>query len=105
MSSPGPSTARRSTSRKATSKLLISPAAVELGGICTTPREQDFEKVTREHIVEMYKEVCVSPEKFAAITARLAPKAGCARLAVGKTAVARQRGLKLALQPGVAWAR
>jgi hypothetical protein len=52
-------------------KLLISPAAVELGGICTTPREQDFGKVTREHLVEMYNEVCVSPEKFASIKARL----------------------------------
>jgi hypothetical protein len=52
-------------------QLLISPAAVELGGICTTPREQDFEKVTREHIVEMYNEVCVSPEKFTDIKARL----------------------------------
>jgi len=52
-------------------KLLISPAAVELGGICTTPREEDFEKVTREHIVEMYKEVCVPAERFAAITATL----------------------------------
>ena len=58
-------------------KLLISPAAVELGGICTTPREQDFEKVTREHIVEMYQEVCVSAEKFAGIKARLAPRACC----------------------------
>jgi hypothetical protein len=48
-------------------KLLISPAAVELGGICTTPREQDFERVTREHLVEMYNEICVSAEKFAGI--------------------------------------
>ena len=55
-------------------KLLFSPAAVELGGICTTPREQDFEKVTREHIVEMFQEVSVSAERLAAITARLAPK-------------------------------
>ena len=55
-------------------KLLISPAAVELGGICTTPREQDFEKVTREHIVQLYSEVCVAPDKFASITARLAGK-------------------------------
>jgi len=52
-------------------KLLISPAAVELGGICTTPREEDFEKVTREHIVGMYDEVCVPAERFAGITARL----------------------------------
>lgn len=55
-------------------KLLISPAAVELGGVCTTPREQDFEKVTREDIVQMFKEVCVPPEQFAAIQARLAPR-------------------------------
>jgi Domain of unknown function (DUF4922) len=55
-------------------KLLISPAAVELGGICTTPREQDFERVTREHIVDMYNEVCVSAEKFAGIKTRLASR-------------------------------
>ncbi len=55
-------------------KLLLSPAAVELGGVCTTPREQDFEKVTREHIVEMYHEVSVSADQFAAITERLAPE-------------------------------
>lgn len=53
-------------------KLLISPAAVELGGICTTPRQQDFDKVTREHLVEMYNEICPSAERFAAIKARLA---------------------------------
>ena len=55
-------------------KLLISPAAVEFGGVCTTPREQDFEKVTRENIVEMFNEVSVSAKKFAAITAHLTPK-------------------------------
>ena len=65
-------------------KLLISPAAVELGGICTTPREQDFDKVTREHLVEMYNEICVSAERFAAIKARLAP--GLAVLAGGMRA-------------------
>jgi hypothetical protein len=59
-------------------KLMISPAAVELGGICTTPREQDFDKVTREHLVEMYNEICVSEERFAAIKVRLAT--GLARL-------------------------
>jgi ATP adenylyltransferase/5',5'''-P-1,P-4-tetraphosphate phosphorylase II len=60
--------------REGDDKLLISPAAVELGGICTTPREEDFEKVTREHILQLYEEVCVAPDKFASITARLAPK-------------------------------
>jgi hypothetical protein len=55
-------------------KLLISPAAVELGGICTTPREQDFERVTRENILQLYDEVCAPPEKFSSMTARLGPK-------------------------------
>ena len=55
-------------------KLLISPAAVELAGICTTPREEDFEKVTRQHIADMYREVCVPAERLAGIKARLASK-------------------------------
>ena len=55
-------------------KLLISPAAVELGGICTTSREQDFERVTRDHIVDIYNEVCVSAEKFVGIKRRLASR-------------------------------
>jgi hypothetical protein len=55
-------------------KLLFSPAAVELGGICTTPREQDFERVSPEQIVEMFQEVSVSAERLAAITVRLEPK-------------------------------
>jgi ATP adenylyltransferase/5',5'''-P-1,P-4-tetraphosphate phosphorylase II len=55
-------------------QLLISPAAVELGGICTTPRERDFEKVTREDIIQMYDEICVSSENFASIRAQLTSK-------------------------------
>ncbi len=46
-------------------KLLFSPAAVELGGICTTPREQDFEKVTREHIMRDVPRGLRLPERFA----------------------------------------
>ena len=55
-------------------KLLISPAAVELGGVCTTPREEDFQKVTRENIVEMFEEVCVPGQRFGEIKAGLAAK-------------------------------
>ena len=59
---------------KGEKQLLISPAAVELGGLCTTPREQDFEKLTREHLAQMYREVRLPAERFARITARLGPK-------------------------------
>jgi hypothetical protein len=60
--------------KEADEKLLISPAAVELGGICTTPREEDWGKVTREHIVQLYQEICVSEERFAGIKAGLASR-------------------------------
>jgi len=52
-------------------QLLISPAAVEMGGVCTTPREQDFVKVTREHLAEMFAEVCIPKAEFAEVQARL----------------------------------
>ena len=55
-------------------QLLLSPAAVELGGICTTPRERDFDKITRDHIVQMYEEVCFPPDRLAAVAERLAPR-------------------------------
>jgi hypothetical protein len=60
-------------------QLLISPAAVELGGICTTPREQDFEKVTRDHILQLYEEVCIAPDKFASLSAHLATQLAAIR--------------------------
>jgi hypothetical protein len=55
-------------------QLLISPASVELAGVCTTPREQDFEKVTRDHIVQMFDEVCISRDDFCEMAGRLAER-------------------------------
>jgi hypothetical protein len=46
-------------------RLLISPAAVDLGGVSITPIEADFRKVTREHLRMMLDEVVVSPAAFA----------------------------------------
>jgi hypothetical protein len=42
--------------------------------VCTTPREQDFEKVTRDHIVQMFDEVCISRDDFCEMAARLAER-------------------------------
>jgi hypothetical protein len=58
------------------SQLLISPAAVELGGVCTTPREQDFEKVTRDHIVQMFDEVCLDSQAFKSLAGKLSARLG-----------------------------
>ncbi|CAG0968944.1 hypothetical protein ARNL5_01526 [Anaerolineae bacterium] len=45
-------------------RLLISPAAVDLGGVSITPVEADFRKVTHEHLATMYQEVQLSRAEF-----------------------------------------
>jgi hypothetical protein len=45
-------------------KLLISPAAVDLGGVCITPLEKDFHRVTREHLATMFEEVTLGNAEF-----------------------------------------
>jgi hypothetical protein len=44
--------------------MLISPAAVDLGGVCITPLEKDFHRVTRELVVKMFEEVTLGKAEF-----------------------------------------
>jgi hypothetical protein len=46
-------------------RILISPAAVDLGGVCITPVEGDFHKLTRMNIEEMFGEISVGQSTFA----------------------------------------
>lgn len=52
-------------------KILISPAAVDLGGVVITPVEKDFRGVTKEHLVQMFEEVTLAREPFAVLADRL----------------------------------
>ncbi len=45
-------------------RLLISPAAVDVGGVSVTPLEEDFKKITREHILQMFEEVTLGRDAF-----------------------------------------
>jgi hypothetical protein len=45
-------------------KLMISPAAVDLGGIIISPREKDFEKLNKELIQEIISEVSLDSYSF-----------------------------------------
>jgi ATP adenylyltransferase/5',5'''-P-1,P-4-tetraphosphate phosphorylase II len=45
-------------------KILISPAAVDMGGVLIFPREEDFEKITHELIVDVFKQVTFTDEQF-----------------------------------------
>ena len=67
-----------SASACASSSVAVVRWSEAPGGICTTPREADFAKVTREHIVELYREVCVAPERFADLKTRLAARLAAA---------------------------
>ena len=45
-------------------KILISPAAVDFGGVCIFPREEDFNKITKELLVDVFKQVTISEDKI-----------------------------------------
>ncbi len=45
-------------------KILHSPASTDLSGICVIPREEDFEKITKEDIVKIFQEVSLGKEQF-----------------------------------------
>ena len=40
-------------------KLLVSPAAVDLGGVIITPREEDFEKISAGDVADIFSQVCL----------------------------------------------
>jgi len=45
-------------------QILLSPASVDLGGVCITPREDDFNKITKTDIKDILTQVGVGKEKF-----------------------------------------
>jgi ATP adenylyltransferase/5',5'''-P-1,P-4-tetraphosphate phosphorylase II len=53
-------------------KLLVSPAAVDLGGVVTLPLEKDFQRMTRDQVVQMFEEVCLAEEVFTALRGEVA---------------------------------
>lgn len=52
-------------------KMLVSPAAIDLGGVCIFPREEDYDRITKEMIMDIFKEVFVNNEKFEVILEKL----------------------------------
>ena len=38
--------------------LMVSPAAVDLGGVIITPREEDFKRITQNDIENIFQQVC-----------------------------------------------
>ena len=49
---------------KADKNILISPASVDFGGIFILPQEKDFEKISKEDIIDIFNETSVDDEFF-----------------------------------------
>ena len=54
---------------------IISPGAVDMGGLIITPREQDFRRVTPELILDIYRELSLTPEQMQQVIERVKSEA------------------------------
>ena len=52
-------------------QLLISPGSVDLGGVFVVPRREDFDKITKEDIVDILAQVSLNNNTFAELIGRL----------------------------------
>jgi ATP adenylyltransferase/5',5'''-P-1,P-4-tetraphosphate phosphorylase II len=52
-------------------KILLSAASIDLGGVCITPLEKDFEKTTKDKLTEILSEVSLNKNKFELIKQRV----------------------------------
>jgi len=49
-------------------KILLSPASVDFGGVLITPVENDFNRLTKDHIIQMFGEVSLDRNQFQILT-------------------------------------
>jgi hypothetical protein len=52
-------------------RILISPAAVDIGGLIITPRQKDFENVEQETLLSIFEEVSVRREVLDQVVQRI----------------------------------
>lgn len=52
-------------------QILISPGSVDFGGVFILPRREDFDKISKENIVDILTQVCVDKDVFLELTAEI----------------------------------
>lgn len=52
-------------------KILLSAASVDLGGVCITPLEKDFERMSKEILAEILSEVALNKNSFALVKQKI----------------------------------
>lgn len=48
-------------------QILISPAAVDLGGVFITPREEDYNRINKRDIEDIFRQVCFDESELAGL--------------------------------------
>lgn len=56
-------------------KILLSAASIDLGGVCITPLEKDFERMTKEKLTEILSEVALNKNSFELIKQKVVQSA------------------------------
>jgi ATP adenylyltransferase/5',5'''-P-1,P-4-tetraphosphate phosphorylase II len=52
-------------------QIILSPASVDLGGVMITPREEDFNKITEEDVLDIFQQVCYDTQSVLSLINRL----------------------------------
>jgi len=48
-------------------QIMVSPAAVDLGGVIITPREEDFNKMTKADVEDIFRQVCLDEDEVSCL--------------------------------------
>ena len=52
-------------------QILISPGSVDFGGVFILPRQEDFEKITKEEVVDILNQVTLNQDTFLDLTEKI----------------------------------
>ncbi len=52
-------------------KIVMSPASVELAGIAVLPRKEDFEKMTKELLADIYSQITINERDFESLIEKI----------------------------------
>lgn len=52
-------------------QILISPGSVDFGGVFILPRQEDFDKITGEDIIDILDQVCIDADTFLELTLKI----------------------------------
>ncbi|MCK5134946.1 MAG: DUF4922 domain-containing protein [Bacteroidales bacterium] len=56
--------------------ILLSPASVDMGGTLITPLEKDFNKITREDIMDIFSQITLSAPRFEGLINHIKSRTG-----------------------------